>query len=142
MHFTIGATTNPIRFVGGLGYYFDSDLIVYFVRTRPLTPLLGRWISRDPAGFEDGLNQYLYVLNNPIVAIDPSGLKICTLPPDTLLALMKEFLGIAGWTDKDGRVSLATVACVACQESNYDPGQETGSGLVLGQLLTRAPGHA
>jgi RHS repeat-associated protein len=38
-------------------------------------PALGRYLSRDPAGFVDGLNVYLYVRGNPINRIDPLGLS-------------------------------------------------------------------
>lgn len=37
-------------------------------------PPTGRWLSEDPAGYVDGPNQYLYVRNNPINRVDPSGL--------------------------------------------------------------------
>lgn len=38
------------------------------------SPALGRWIQQDPAGYVDGLNQYLAVSANPINFLDPSGL--------------------------------------------------------------------
>ena len=41
-------------------------------------PVIGRWLSRDPIGLDDGPNLYRYVLNNPVNEIDPSGLS---LPP-------------------------------------------------------------
>jgi RHS repeat-associated protein len=37
-------------------------------------PALGRYISRDPLGYPNGLNNYLYVGNNPINRTDPLGL--------------------------------------------------------------------
>jgi len=37
-------------------------------------PEIGRYISRDPAGYVDGLNVYLYVGNNPVNKWDPEGL--------------------------------------------------------------------
>lgn len=38
-------------------------------------PEVGRYITPDPSGFEDGVNIYLYVHNNPINHIDPLGLS-------------------------------------------------------------------
>ena len=37
-------------------------------------PLLGKYLTRDPSGYPDGPNNYLYVNNNPINSIDPFGL--------------------------------------------------------------------
>jgi RHS repeat-associated protein len=47
--------------------------LVYFGR-RFYDPSLGRWLTPDPAGFVDGLNLYLYVLNSPINRLDLYGL--------------------------------------------------------------------
>lgn len=41
-------------------------------------PSAGRYISPDPAGYIDGMNVYLYVLNNPCSYVDPSGKSIWT----------------------------------------------------------------
>ena len=38
-------------------------------------PILGKFTTRDPSGYPDGPNNYLYVNNNPINSIDPLGLK-------------------------------------------------------------------
>lgn len=43
---------------------------------RHYRPGLGRWTKRDPLGYPDGANNYLYVNNGPTGAVDPSGLKI------------------------------------------------------------------
>jgi len=37
-------------------------------------PGLGRFVQRDPIGINGGLNVYLYCVNNPLAAVDPSGL--------------------------------------------------------------------
>lgn len=104
-------------------------------------PKVARFTSRDPindgvillAGKKPSFGRisdtartydvqaYAYVDNDPINFIDPSGLKKCKVPPKEFLAIMKAILKKTGWQDKDGRVSLATVACVACQESDYRP---------------------
>ena len=38
-------------------------------------PETGRYITRDPIGYADGLNNYLHVHNNPVNHIDPLGLE-------------------------------------------------------------------
>ncbi|MCH9627351.1 MAG: hypothetical protein S4CHLAM2_09890 [Chlamydiales bacterium] len=46
---------------------------VYFGR-RYYSPPLGKWVSPDPQGFEDGPNLYAYVHNAPLTHFDPYGL--------------------------------------------------------------------
>ena len=38
-------------------------------------PTIGRYLTRDPLGYQDGLNAYLYVHDNPVNHIDPLGLE-------------------------------------------------------------------
>ena len=40
---------------------------------RYYAPWLGRWISCDPSGIDDGLDLYVYVSNRPIDHLDPDG---------------------------------------------------------------------
>ena len=58
-------STKERDFSTGLDYfgfrYYDS--------------VLGKFITRDPSGYPDGPNNYLYVNNNPINSIDPLGLS-------------------------------------------------------------------
>ncbi|MGB6800838.1 MAG: RHS repeat-associated core domain-containing protein [Candidatus Sulfotelmatobacter sp.] len=53
---------------------FDSETNLYFYRARYFDPNSGRFISGDPIGFHGGVNFYRYVLNNPLINIDPPGL--------------------------------------------------------------------
>jgi RHS repeat-associated protein len=57
------------------GYFFDSETSLYQVRNRYYDPTLERFINRDPIGYRGGdVNLYRYVDNQPVIAIDPSGL--------------------------------------------------------------------
>jgi RHS repeat-associated protein len=60
--------------IGYGGYVRDRITGKLLARQRWYEPLAGRWISRDPAGYVDGLDLYLYVRGNPLSLIDPMGL--------------------------------------------------------------------
>jgi RHS repeat-associated protein len=55
------------------GYYHDSETGLYHVRYRYYHPPLGRWTSRDPIGYADGMGLYEYGRSHPIAGIDPLG---------------------------------------------------------------------
>ena len=53
---------------------YDSETGNYNYRFRTYNPKLGRFNQQDPLLFIDSLNQYAYVLNNPVNYTDPLGL--------------------------------------------------------------------
>ena len=55
------------------GYRFDPESQIYYVRNRTYHPVLGRWIQRDPIGYEGGINLYEYVVTNPVTKTDTEG---------------------------------------------------------------------
>jgi RHS repeat-associated protein len=56
------------------GREFDPETGLYYYRARYYDTKAGRFISRDPIGFDGGdVNLYVYVGNNPINWIDPDG---------------------------------------------------------------------
>jgi RHS repeat-associated protein len=66
---SIGAVANPWRYTG---QYQDTSTGLYKMGARYYQPELGRWTQPDPSGQE--VNAYLYVGNNPVNFVDPSGL--------------------------------------------------------------------
>jgi RHS repeat-associated protein len=51
--------------IGYAGYIFNAEIPgagLYTVRHRHYAPDLGRWLSRDPLGYVDGMSLYEYVL--------------------------------------------------------------------------------
>ena len=68
---------NPLRY---RGYYYDSDLGLYYCKARYYDPITCRWISMDDISFidpwyVDGMNLFSYCGNNPIAYYDDTGRK-------------------------------------------------------------------
>ena len=56
------------------GREWDAETGLYYYRARYYDPELGRFISRDPIGFESGdANLFRYARNSPIRFRDPTG---------------------------------------------------------------------
>jgi RHS repeat-associated protein len=66
-----GTLINPWRFSSKR--VDEETSFIYFGR-RYYAPNLGRWITPDPKGFDDGPNLYAYVHNSPLIHCDPFGL--------------------------------------------------------------------
>ena len=69
-----GATANPFRYKGAMGYYTNSDTNDCYVRARTYEPTIARWLSLDPLTLNDARNRYIYASNSPIDQNDASGL--------------------------------------------------------------------
>jgi RHS repeat-associated protein len=71
-----GSTVNVFRWVGELGYYYDINRVAYYLRARPYSPAIARFLSQDPIGFEGSpWNLYEYVGSVPSNSVDPRGLQ-------------------------------------------------------------------
>lgn len=67
---TIKAAAKRYRYSG---MERDEETGLEYHSARYYLPWLGRWLSSDPAGLDDGLNLYAYVSNNPCILHDPTG---------------------------------------------------------------------
>jgi RHS repeat-associated protein len=66
------ASSNPFQYTGrendGAGHYY--------YRARYYTPGRGRFIGEDPIGLLGGINLFTYAMGNPVLYVDPSGLRV------------------------------------------------------------------
>jgi RHS repeat-associated protein len=59
--------------LGHQGLYLDTESALYYNRNRYYSPSLGRFITRDPLGYVDGMSVYEYVKSQAIVLTDHLG---------------------------------------------------------------------
>jgi RHS repeat-associated protein len=71
----------PFGYAGGL---YDPDTGLVRFGARDYDADAGRWMSKDPIGFDGGDNWYDYVDNDPINKIDPTGLIGCAALKNTI----------------------------------------------------------
>jgi RHS repeat-associated protein len=65
---------------GGLGYtghVDDPDSGLVYMQARYYDPVVGRFLSPDPTGKKTEFSEYAYVGDNPVNAVDPTGLFQC-----------------------------------------------------------------
>ncbi len=68
-----GAPGTPFGWEGEWGVHRDAETGLVLMGKRYYAPNLGRFLSRDPAGFASGPNVYAFCLDDPIDLMDPSG---------------------------------------------------------------------
>ena len=74
---TTGGSSNhrdPIGFGGQWGYYTDYESGLLLLTHRYYDPATGRFVNRDPIGYDGGINLYTFAGGNPINGRDPLGL--------------------------------------------------------------------
>jgi RHS repeat-associated protein len=68
------AEDDPYGFRGQYGYYTDAETNLILCMHRYYDPEAGRWLTRDPIGYEGGMNLYEYCGGEPVGRRDIFGL--------------------------------------------------------------------
>ncbi len=70
---------------GGSGYNADAETQNYYVRNRYYAAHLGRWLTRDPIGYQGGVNLYEYVQSSPVANVDAEGMWWPNITPNVVV---------------------------------------------------------
>src|SRR5690606_2581361 len=70
---------------------------LYYYRARYYHPTLGRFVNRDPIGYEDGMNLYSYAHNSTPNLVDPTGEAALQLAYYSIRIGIATFAAYAGW---------------------------------------------
>ena len=122
-HSSFIGNLNPIRY---RGYFYDTDLGLYYLNSRYYDSNTGRFINADTLDYLEpksinGLNLYAYCYNNPINYADPTG----HMPFFIVTAIIGAIIGVA---------ITAAVDYIPDKEFNLHWGWYVGAG-VIGALV-------
>jgi RHS repeat-associated protein len=124
----------PFLYTGMLGNQTDPDGLIY-MRARYYSPMLGRFLSGDPA--REGSNWYAYAGGNPLGFVDPTGLGA-----EAALDMVQTTLGFIGLVPGVGIVADVFNSAISLGRGNYQEAALYGAAALTGGVLGVVAGSA
>jgi RHS repeat-associated protein len=127
-----GTVENPYTYTGR---EFDAETGLYYYRARYYDPRSGRFLRKDPIGFDGGdVNLYNYVLNSPTNKKDPVGL---TAQYNNPTSAARSIIRRNNPLSIQKNLEYCGMICKDCTGQYFATGPVTGS--VSGCIPGRAP---
>lgn len=98
---------------GYAGQAWLPDLAMWHYKARIYSPDLGRFLQTDPIGYEDQVNLYAFVGNDPMNATDPTGKIIDTIADIVFIAAHVADIATNGLNVTNGLSLGANVIAIA-----------------------------